>query len=64
MKELEKNELMKIEGGEGIGKVIKKWGWVGGLLWVEENWSEIKQGCYDGWNECHSSDKVDAVSHA
>lgn len=60
MKELEKSELMEIEGGKGISK----WGWGALLMWVEENWSEIKQGCYDGWHECHSSSEVDAISHA
>jgi len=48
MKELEKKELMGVDGGKGI---LEKLSWAGFLYWVTENWSDIKQGCYDGWNE-------------
>ena len=61
MKELDKNELMGVEGGKGL---LKNLSLAGFLIWVEDNWAEIKKGCYDGWNECHSCDEVDAVSYA
>ena len=59
MKELEKNELMDVDGG----KLLERLTWVGMALWVMENWAEIKQGASDGWTECHST-QVDAVTSA
>jgi len=61
MKELDKSELMEIDGGKGIWDKLT---YAGILIWVTENWSDIKQGCYDGWNESHSCNEVDAVSYA
>jgi hypothetical protein len=52
MKELEKYELANINGG-----YMKMPPWVKGGLWfgliclAVENWSEIKSGIADGWND-------------
>ena len=64
MKELEKNELMGVDGGGGIKDFIKKLTPIGIAVWAIDNWTEIKRGAYDGWNECHSTSEVDAVSYA
>ncbi|HCT29772.1 MAG TPA: hypothetical protein DIW31_03335 [Bacteroidales bacterium] len=60
MKELEKNELMQVEGGS----ILEKLTGVGIAFWVMDNWADVKKGIYDGWTECHSSTEVDAISYA
>lgn len=52
MKELEKNELMGVDGG-----YTKVPPWLKGSIWgaiafvVIENWSDIKSGVVDGWTD-------------
>ncbi|MCX6238540.1 MAG: class IIb bacteriocin, lactobin A/cerein 7B family [Bacteroidia bacterium] len=50
MKELQKNELMEVNGG-----YTRIPSWVKGSLWVAigfyiiDNWADIKSGIIDGW---------------
>jgi hypothetical protein len=52
MKELEKLELVEVNGGLGAWySLIKKGFWFGLLCTVAENWPDIKAGMEDGWND-------------
>ncbi|MCE1199844.1 MAG: hypothetical protein LWW85_12805 [Marinilabiliales bacterium] len=52
MKELEKSELMAINGGANLGtKVIKGGFWGVIAAAIIEHWTEVKSGIIDGWND-------------
>jgi len=54
MNELNKNELMEVDGGLILASsTLKKFGIAGIAVWVMENWADIKAGAIDGWNENH-----------
>lgn len=52
MKELQKNELMEVNGG-----YTKLPTWVKGSVWgfvifeIIQNWADIKSGIVDGWTD-------------
>jgi hypothetical protein len=54
--ELGREELREMEGGS-IASVLKSFGKkitpIAIGIWVFENWSDIKEGVVDGWNENH-----------
>lgn len=54
VQEMNAVEMREVDGGNAPkkGGKLKGFGLVGLLLWVEENWAELKSGAISGWNDC------------
>ncbi len=52
MKELERSELMRLDGGvASISPWLKAGFWGMVFNFVKDNWVDIKSGAYDGWTD-------------
>jgi len=60
MKELNEMELREVDGGSLLRNLT--WGAI--LVFIFDNWADVKKGVSDGWTEGHSSTGVDAVTSA
>ena len=56
VQELGREELREVDGGSipGVLKALgRRLAPVAVVMWVVENWDDVKAGAVDGWNENH-----------
>jgi hypothetical protein len=51
---MDESSMIQIYGGGSFTDLLKKITPVGIAIWVADNWSDVKKGLSDGWNETKS----------